>query len=107
MKASRREVYRELLKEVDGGILCSFCRYSQWEGECKEAYCECQHPLEAITDKEEELYPGGDCWGFRPHVSLQDIADIVGIILVGHSQQWSWWIDNGQIYVHVETGRRN
>lgn len=69
MNKAQREPYL-ILTEIpipmwcnSGPSLCSFCRYAEWGGSCKEAEVECQHPLDEIVEC------GGDCWGFRPKVS--------------------------------------
>jgi len=65
-------------------ILCSFCKYG--ECYCTDCYCECTHPIDAISDNERHLeyaQTGGDCWGFRPTVKREDAVDIVGIWLTG------------------------
>ena len=65
-------------------VLCCFCRYAEWQGGCKEAYPECHHPLDIISDAcggGAEI--GDDCWGFRPTLSREDAVDIVGIWLQG------------------------
>ena len=102
MKKQQREVYLELSKEVDA-VLCSFCKYSRWDGGCEEASCDCQHPLEDYFSHSYGYYglePGCDCWGFRPVVRLADIADIVGIILGNGFREWSWDLTGDQIYVY-------
>jgi len=102
MKGNERKIYVVLSSEIDG-ILCCFCRYSRWTGECFEGcegYYECEHPIEAVPGYEEELSPGADCWGFKPEIPLQDVADIVGIILAEGFRGWAWWREDGQIRVH-------
>lgn len=73
-------------------IMCSFCRYAEWQGwSCKERYAECHHPLMDRSWSFERMTEGltaddgcgTDCWGFRPDVSIETAADIVGIWLQG------------------------
>lgn len=112
MKKHQREIYLVLAEEVNCGI-APFCKYSSCEGSgsiCDggECYHVCEHPLSVINEQEGDHgipceEPGVDCWGFRPDYSLQDIADIVGIILVKGWTRWGWNIptkDNPQIEVY-------
>lgn len=36
------------------------------------------------------MAPDVDCWGFRPAYSINDIADIVGIIIQNEWTRWGW-----------------
>ena len=74
MKKEHRAVYLELRE-----LLCSFCRYGLWEGDCCDGYYECKHPLYERSSAFEGMAAemgsssGEDCWGFRPCVSW-DVA---------------------------------
>lgn len=103
MQKAKREVYRILSAEIDW-TLCSFCRYSHFEGSpCYEdATLECEHPLEAVTGlwDFDSPSPMEDCWGFSPNISKSDLADIVGMVL---SQGWDsektvWWKEDNKIW---------
>ena len=86
--AERRAPYRALAEvECPGGPvgLCCFCKFGKREGEgCVDSYVVCQHPLPAISESERdsgEWTAGEDCWGFRPYVSFEVAADLVGFWL--------------------------
>lgn len=93
MKAEARVVFVALSGVMDA-TLCLFCKYGSWNAEgCCEGYSECQHPIEALSWEnvhEETLEPGGDCYGFRPHLSVTLAADLVGAILVSGFDEWSF-----------------
>ena len=87
MKKSQREPYLILTKvELPGGevSLCCLCRFGEQLGDCGDGIA-CCHPLGDRwgfpTDAEEGN--GRDCWGFRPLVSPEVAADMVGIWLQG------------------------
>jgi hypothetical protein len=46
------------------------------------------------------LTPGSDCWGFRPDISVQNAADIVGIVLAKGYQEWFYQIGGENIKVY-------
>lgn len=97
MKRAQRAVYLELTKEIDWQ-LCSFCIFAESNG-CG-AGLECTHPLlERLPVADCELYPGEDCWGFRPSLSVSLVADIIGIILEQGWEEASWWEDEGVLKV--------
>lgn len=89
MKAKEREIYVALSDEIDYG-LCAFCRYAKVE----VCGCpECTHPLEdRLNFWEESVYPGDDCWLFRPlkGYTITDFAEITGIILSEGWQESGW-----------------
>jgi len=90
MKKEERVVYLELSNEI-GCQLCIFCKHPSWEEDgCCEGYPVCEHPLQAIVDREEDspLEPGSDCWGFYPSLPLQVCVDIVGAII--SQDYWEW-----------------
>lgn len=77
MKSKEREVYISLSEAVNW-TLCGFCRYQMGGCDCQD----CKHPLvERLSDSNEGISPGCDCWGFRPAHKLNDLADIVGTYL--------------------------
>ncbi|KKM75484.1 hypothetical protein LCGC14_1389780 [marine sediment metagenome] len=92
MKGEKRLVYWMLAYQVNYCI-CAFCKYGSYTGSpCSFGEYECDHPLDRIQDYESEnAMEMGDCWGFRPSYSVEDAADIVGIILrEGYtSTQWN------------------
>jgi len=93
MKKEQREPWLELttidLLDLQGiGVcsLCSFCQYAEWSGSCKEAYPECKHTLWKISENEdlaENVYAGGDCWGFRSDVSWDTACRMIENWLLG------------------------
>ena len=101
MRKSKREPYYILSNVAlpDGGqpIMCSFCRYAEWNGDCKEAECECRHSLneprtcpwtiEAMIEK--TMDEGCDCFLFRPRFTPEVAADLVGIWLQGQEPDWN------------------
>jgi hypothetical protein len=104
VKKVDREIYIILSAEIDWN-LCGFCRYCRCDGSvcCEASYCECEHPLEVITDDAESgcICPGDDCWGFKPYVNVRDMADIVGLVLANNwdTETVSWHKDDGKILV--------
>ena len=93
MKKQQREPYRILttvpLLSGFGCCICSFCRYAEWTGGCKEPECFCTHPLDCIYDFDTGEYgqaiwgDGEDCWGFRPKVSREVACEMVSNWLNG------------------------
>lgn len=79
--------------------LCTFCRLAQWEGPCEDAYPTCQHPLEAVHDGDANWgplgnEPGHDCWGFRPLLPVDAVAEFVSQRLQGFFVDLplpDWW----------------
>ncbi len=67
---------------INGFCLCSWCKYAEWYGSvCSEdSYAECKHPLGETIDPESEVQygNGADCWGFRPHKTIEQATDAVG-----------------------------
>lgn len=101
MRKDKRTIYVELSNEADAQ-LCTFCKYSKRDGFCKKVDCDCQHPLDVVKEFTYMtiLFPGDDCWGFRPLISVSDIADIVGIVLAEQFREWYWQLmDDNQIEV--------
>lgn len=93
MKKAERNVYVELTGMM-GIQLCFACRYAQLEGYgCDEGYFSCKHPLDFRLDEEGCSEPGWDCWGFRPDIETDLLADIAGVII--SQQQKIWWITLG------------
>jgi len=88
--------------------LCCFCKLAEFVGQSScsgEIYPECKHPLYwRIPGGEEMLEPNQDCWGFRPSVPLDIVADIIGLLLPhGRYNSASWVVRKNGIYsVHVE-----
>lgn len=82
MKKHQRHVYLELTKEIEWN-LCAFCKYAEFSSLC-DGDVNCKHDFWEISDQD-YIYPGQDCWGFRPDMPISDIADIVGIII---SHNW-------------------
>jgi len=62
----------------------------------------CEHPLaERGRFPECCVEPGVDCWGYRPHLPLKDIVDIIGVILSEGFENWSYQIiddDNIKVF---------
>jgi hypothetical protein len=66
--------------------LCHFCRYAIWLGCCEAAELECTHPLQKMYGgpwDPEDVWQGDDCWGFRPRVSVDILAEWIGQRLQG------------------------
>jgi hypothetical protein len=93
MKGKLRRVYLDLLGMMPCAYgLCNICKYADWSGySCCEAELDCQHPLEVISDDDHafDTWSGGDCWGFRPTKSLQQIGVAVSIMVDGNNAHWS------------------
>jgi len=73
--------------------MCSFCRYSKWEGDCSTPDVSCKHALSEYKGfPADELLDcdgiGVDCWGFRPRFSPEFAADMVGLWLQGKDVDW-------------------
>ena len=73
--------------ECSGGFvsLCPFCLFAEQEGDWCDASLECNHPLPVLSEREDwgPWREGEDCWGFRPRMSVEVAADLVGIWLQG------------------------
>ncbi len=93
MKGNKREVWLALTKEVEWS-LCTFCKYDK--GNCINT--ECKHPLRYRLP-EQELYPGGDCWGFKPSYDVSLAADIVGAFLANGWECCVWWEEEGVLKI--------
>ena len=95
MKKEERGIFIELASQIDAS-LCTFCRYGDWYSEgCCEGHNECQHPITELSwenKNEDGLYPGGDCYGFKPSFSVQMVADIVGSVLSQGYRDWGFLI---------------
>ncbi len=98
MNAQQRRPYLAVIGLIDGGQLCTFCRFSEYvnggSSPCMgEGYCECRHPIDQLSWQyrhEEDLPPRVDCWGFRPGFNMDVIADIVGMIIGGGWDNWGF-----------------
>lgn len=70
--------------------LCTWCRHASWSGSCGEVEMDCEHPLEVVNEKSDDVSGEGyDCWGFRPDIAPEDAADVVGIWLRGQRPAWA------------------
>ena len=98
MKKIKREPYL-ILTNIDfpkgNPLMCSFCRHSKWAGNCKDAECECGHPLSisencswGIEREVEDAMTGEDCFLFQPAFTPEVAADIVGIWLQEKEPDW-------------------
>ena len=94
MKKAERIPYLILTEiyfpDEGNATLCSFCKYGEWQGCCKDGCYECKHPLWKVNEECAESIQDGpgdgvDCWGFRPLCSREDCVDMVGIWLRGKS----------------------
>ena len=99
MNKTQREPYCILTNiELPNGnqpFMCSFCRYSEWNGDCKEPESWCEHPLFKskycrleVEDEVNDALQGCDCWLFRPYFSPDIAVDIVGFWLQGKRPDW-------------------
>jgi hypothetical protein len=69
--------------------LCGFCRYSESLG-CDDGMG-CNHPLcdkRNFPSNDQDLYPGSDCWGFNPNKTIEQAADICGVVISSGFDQW-------------------
>lgn len=93
MKWAKREGYLNLSNAINTG-LCSFCKFSEWDGSlCSEdSYSQCLHPLGVRYewDEDGEISMGADCWGFRPVIPFEDVANIIEVILINEWEEWMW-----------------
>ena len=93
MKKEQRVIYRTLTNEM-GASLCTACKYSSWISDgCCEGYNECEHPVEALSwelKNEDMLESGGDCYGFKPDMTVTLLADLVGAILSKGHIDWTF-----------------
>ena len=92
MKRAQREPWLVLNQVPLPGTpsLCTWCKYASWSGSCEEAEMDCEHPLEVIRERSDDVSGEQyDCWGFRPDVAPEDAADIVGMWLRGEQPDWS------------------
>lgn len=92
MNSQQREIYVVLTKEIDT-ILCSACRYSSGGDCCTEP--DCDHKLKdhikfPFQKRDGFIEPGQDCWGFRPALSVEHLADIAGLVLAHGWDEWFW-----------------
>jgi hypothetical protein len=75
MNRELRDSYR-IVARIGGMGLCNFCKFASWSGSCCDSELECEHPLLAVSGKENDndnvWGGGGDCWGFRPNKSLEE-----------------------------------
>ena len=89
----KRIAYLALANEADCE-LCCFCKFVQFEGNGSVcygySYPECHHKLAYWLPGADDMYPGNDCWGFRPDEPIDVVADIVGIIIQNHNAGVSW-----------------
>jgi len=89
MKKEARQIFNILASEVSWSM-CSFCKYSEACG-CEGMVC--IHPLGDRMGHPNffgGLYPGDDCWTFRPNYDVGTIADIVGIVLSNGWRMVAW-----------------
>ena len=93
MKKEQRLEYL-ILNEIETPrgecCLCTWCRFAEWTGGCKDADVDCKHPLWRVCEVlvEDAVY-GEDCWGFRPNIKREDAVDIVGMRLQGQEVDWA------------------
>ena len=78
MNKEQRAPYLVLFADGYGASMCAFCRSGDFVGDCGgTGYYDCQHPIYDKSLRFEEMTievaQGGDCWAFRPKVSL-DVA---------------------------------
>lgn len=99
MKKAQREVYVSLVSEIDG-CLCPWCQYCNCYS-CGD-YGECAHRLhQRLPLDAGELFPGDDCWGFRPNRPVSEVADIIGICLAKFDlgKPVAWYEQGDQLIV--------
>ena len=82
MKRELRDSFRTIANISNLG-LCNFCKFASFAGNCSDAELECEHPLPAVSERQNEndnVWGGGcDCWGFRNKSDLQTCATIASI----------------------------
>jgi len=105
MKKEKRAVYYELVSTIDAA-LCACCKFYESEGSvCDGGGGECHHPLNTdscpytIERVVDGASWGEDCWLFRPRLSVEDTADIVGIVLANGWDEWQYWEYEGKLKV--------
>lgn len=98
MKRESRAVYLELGNEIDAE-LCSFCKYHDSKRCCSGT---CSIPL-PVPKWATDMYPGDDCWGFRPVMPVSDMADIVGLVLANGWVAWRYSFGEKQLTVSGTT----
>lgn len=88
MNKEQRKPYHELITLTPYG-LCNICKFAKFYGSCDYCELECHHPLDVINGFDDDAqhvndtWAGGDCWAFRPRISLQQVGVMVGINLEG------------------------
>jgi hypothetical protein len=102
MKKEENEIYVVLSREISGN-LCAFCHFAEWEGSGCDGYSLCDHP-ENVPGRENLLEPGDDCWGFQPSLSIEDVADIVGIVLSKNAGHGDWFYRRNDKGIKVYAG---
>ncbi len=95
MKKAQRQPYLILNKvktPIGYPCLCNWCKFAEWSGfesACSDGDLDCGHPLEVVQENCIFAWADqGDCWGFRPNISPEVAADIVGMWL---RKEWPDW----------------
>ena len=89
MNGLQRKALINLLQEADLG-LCHFCKYADWiggspcSGDCD---MECCHKIDKIAENSWNVWQGDDCWAFRSSMPTDEMADIVGVLLLRPDNQ--------------------
>lgn len=106
MKKEARGIYLILSNEI-GAQLCVACKYGDFTGSscCDDGYYECQHKLNdyigfPLYKADGCMEPGMDCWGFRPDMKVEDLADITGVILEQGFDEWSFTRSKGKTKIY-------
>lgn len=106
MNRQQREIYLVLTDEI-GCQICTACKYGEFTGSaCDDGYMECNHKLNdysgfPLFEADGDLEPGMDCWGFKPNIQVQDLADIAGLVLAHGWDDWFWRVfKDGTIKVY-------
>jgi hypothetical protein len=66
-----------VLKEGWAFSLCHVCRYVEWSGSDLDGPS-CRHPVGRLRedcDHTYDVWGGGDCWGFRPDGTADQMAE--------------------------------
>jgi hypothetical protein len=95
MKRELRESYR-IIANIGNLGLCNFCKYASFSGNCCDAELECEHSLPVINNEDhpDNVWSGGDCWGFRTNLDLQtcgiqaSICHDGNIPFLGRNNEW-------------------
>lgn len=89
------------------GDACYEC--GEWHREtCCEGYLICTHPLSThrnFPGSDDCLSPSEYCWGFRPSVPVESLADLVGCVISSPDEYQGWSRDGDKLKVYFKSRR--